>query len=261
MANSSGPNALALDVNNVYFTTNDSIYRVDKGGAATSLIAAGVPLSGATLPSPPVPPLSNARFFGLAVDSTQHGYVTVSSNVVTVASVALTAMNAVSPFAGPCGSGIPGCQPYAITADSTNVYWTLYVTGGKSVVLEAPIAGGAATLVASGLGFPAGIAVDTTNVYWTDNFAGTVMKAPLAGGTPTVIASGTFGQNFPFGIAVDQSNVYWTDLAGTVMKAPISGGVVTTIASGQNLPLAIAVDQTSVYWTNNGDGTVVKANK
>jgi len=253
--------AIAIDLNNLYFTSGDSLNRVPKGGGTPVIIASGLTPGSPIAPFPP--------FFGVAVDA-QNAYI---ANGTTVAKVILAGMNNIaSTFAV-----VPtGGQPYAITLDNANVYWTetgsATGTGSFDRVMKAPKAGGTPTVIASAQNFPADIAVDANNVYWTNNGNGTVMMAPLAGGTPTVIAS---GQTFPFGIAVDQTSVYWTNngtsSGGTVMKAPISGGAATIIASGQNFPLAIAVDQTSVYWTNNGGpsaptgfaatGTVMKATK
>jgi len=240
--------ALALDLNNVYFTTGSAVWLEPKSGGNQTQLASGVQV-----------PLSSTTFlpiFGLAVDA-QNAYMT-STNLGEVVRIPLignpATPSAVTPY-------VSGTLPQAVAVDATTVYWTYLCqtasTGGctSGGVSSAPRLGGPVTSIATGQTYPAGIAVDATYVYWTDNAAGTVMKAPLAGGASITIAS---GQNYPYGIAIDNTNVYWTNNGGTVMKAPLAGGTPITIASGQGYPVGIAVDATSVYWTNYTAGTVMK---
>jgi hypothetical protein len=121
--------------------------------------------------------------------------------------------------------------------------------------MKAPLTGGNAVTLASGISFVGSMAIDATSVYWTTIYpqGWAIMKVGLDGGRPmTVMSDPRFS---PGSIAVDATSVYWTtsDIdQGWVMKIPLDGGTPTTLASGQAGPSYIAVDATSVYWVNKG---------
>jgi len=109
-------------------------------------------------------------------------------------------------------------EPFAITTDGVNVYWTELDVSGALYVVRASVAGGSPTVLTSVSPDDAGlcyankscqgeIATDGQHVYFTlDGDAGAVMKVPVGGGSPTVIAQ---GQNHAWGIAVDDACLYW----------------------------------------------------
>jgi hypothetical protein len=108
-------------------------------------------------------------------------------------------------------------EPYQLTTDATNLYWTT-----KDSVMKVPLRGGQPTPIATGLQPSNGVVVDSGVVYFTDEES--VLKVAATGGpsrcSPTVLAS---AQEIPLGIALDDINVYWTTQSnsgtqGTVMK-------------------------------------------
>jgi hypothetical protein len=126
--------------------------------------------------------------------------------------------------------------PFAVVLDNENVYWTnegrdaadagesfrtyTYKAGTGSIV-KAPLAGGEAVTLASGLNQPCYLALDESSLYWTNcacpedcglnEFPGTVMKMGIAGGAPETIAT---DQKYPTAIAVDDTSVYWVNGGG-----------------------------------------------
>jgi len=118
--------------------------------------------------------------------------------------------------------------------DQTNLYFAEssggYTTGP---VARAPVAGGTATVLASSMGFTAGIAVDGSNVYWVDQDQGTVNRVPIAGGSATQLASGL---ETPGGLALQGGILYLTDPGGDLLSVPAGGGVVKTLFTGPGIP-------------------------
>jgi hypothetical protein len=130
-------------------------------------------------------------------------------------------------------------RPVGIAVDATSVYWT----NMDGSVMKVPIAGGAATTLATHEDNPVGIAVGGTNVYWSSSHD--LMKLPVSGGTPTVVAQ---GGGHP--IAIDATGVYWAGGPG-IMKIPLRGGPATPVASLSSKTfniVSVAADGTSVYW-------------
>jgi hypothetical protein len=193
-------------------------------------VCSGACLAGHCLPKPSVLASGHGAGVGLAVDDA-NAYWTEETGIMKVALAGGTATHLVTDV-----------NASALVVDATNVYWTKRDVSGA--VMKVPIQGGSPTTIASGQGFPWGIAVDATSVYWTTD--STVMRASLDGGAVVTLAS---GQSGPEGIAVDANNVYWTT-NDSVMMVPRGGGATVRLATGQDSPRVVAVWGANVYWAS-----------
>lgn len=152
-------------------------------------------------------------------------------------------------------------DPMSIRVDTQRAY--CIDTFGVSNIVAAPLAGGAATVLAYGVyNELQDLAVDSSGVYWTQSAGsghGSVIKL-LAGGQQISLATTPADV-----IALGGANVYWLDIdGGTVMQVEKSGGPPMTLATGQSpglSPRFIAADASSVYWSNMmaAGGAVMKA--
>lgn len=176
-----------------------------------------------------------------------------TDGIVTVPTAGGTATPLV-PSVGSSSLGVYFQNPFVF--DRTNLYFSESSGGYTSgPVAVAPLGGGTPTVLASSLGFTAGIASDANNVYWVDQDQGTISSIPLGGGLPTVLASGL---KTPGGLALQRGTLYLTDAAGDLLSMPASGGSVTTLLTGPGLPPntevadyspPIAIDDNNVYFS------------
>jgi hypothetical protein len=279
----SGPESLALDTSDVYWTANGAgeVRKVSKDGGSPSTVASQ----------------ANTNPYGVAVGA-GNVYWTVPNfySGGTGAAVIMQSLDGGAPQT--MASGVTG--PTWIAVGSDDVYW---IEEGPGEVVAAPLLGGGSISIASGgsasalalgphqvfwsaadatyqasldgssplaIGPPAAaIAVDETDVYFAMNSdwsgTGTILRVPVGGGTPTTLATGRTGS--VVAIAVDSSNVYWIEGEGTIQEGavaamPKGGGYVSILAAGLGDPSAIAVDGTGVYFTNpSGGGNIEKIPK
>ncbi len=112
-------------------------------------------------------------------------------------------------------SNLPYLSDFVV--DETNVYFSEQDTGN---IMKMPVAGGTATLLASGyVGSYNILALDSVHVYWINRVS--IGKVPIAGGAPTFSVSGAQDATFPASIALDATNVYWTQPPiAEIWKAP-----------------------------------------
>lgn len=233
--------SMAVDANYVYFLTGYPGYVVNRVP-----IDGGPTVTVATSPSPDSIAVGASRVFW-----TDDGDgPTLDGGTVMSA-----------PLDGGSPSVFAGAQiePGAIAVAGENVYWTVSSAGpcpGSTCggVMQAPLAGGAATQIATNLS-AISLAVDATSVYVaTGN--GEIVAVPIGGGTPQLLS---FQQTSDEAVAVDGTSVYWANSAGDVMKAALDGGGATPLVIGASDIVALAIDDTNVYFTvSEGLGAVAK---
>ena len=216
---------------------------LDDGGA---LDDAGDPDAGAPPPPPPTTlvPAGKYQSAGIVADATSvfwttqgslgsaGGYAPGSGAVMRFDFPAIASDDAGAPDPGDDGGGSSAAvvaasqnQPFAITLDSANVYWTTAGTNANAyadgAVMRAPLAGGAPVAIATSQSYPYGLALDATHVYWASygsgQSTGALMAAPIAGGAPE--RRSRRGIVPPTFVAVDADSIYWTTSKGDILKA------------------------------------------
>lgn len=234
-------NSLAVDSTFVYFNYDDP---------TTSAIRIGaIPLMGGTFITCKPFPTETSDVEGgsaIAIDDT-YIYYTNGSNapgndpprivkvLKPIAAVALA----------------EGGNPWDITTDGVNVYWSDTTAGTISYV---SVNGGPVTTLASGLSSPVGVANSASNVYWTDSVAGTINYVPKLGGSVTPIST---GQNSPWDITLDSTNVYWTNTGdNSIATVPLNGGTTSFLATGLTGVRGIDNSTDNVYWTTGSIGNI-----
>lgn len=263
------PNAagLAIDAQNVYFTTNAPLIgRVGRDGKCN--------------PATPCP----QDFAGTAVGDSLamiRGPSAIVSDGTFVWWMNQANGNlgrrAVTPPLAPIsnfGNATSNQVGYLVLAGG-KIFWTDAFensTGGVPHVYRANPDGSMLEVVAN---YPApsstfngfgGITADATQVFWASqntgvwraafNAAACVEQSGAIGACTAVSGGGG-----AFGIAVDANFVYWTEPnvgtanAGSIRRAPKNGGASALVATGQDVPRAIAVMDGFVYWGNQGSAS------
>jgi hypothetical protein len=107
-----------------------------------------------------------------------------------------------------------------------------------------------------------GLTVAGSNVYFVDNFNHALSTVPLAGGAVTALASGlgSLSMTNSSVMAVSAGNAYWSELGtvsgcciagatGAIRRVALTGGAVSTIVGGADLPGSVTLDGTNLVWT------------
>jgi sugar lactone lactonase YvrE len=257
------PWAIAVDDNNVYWTTYDGSAAQPNGAASASGALWKAPLTGG---APVMLDSALSGPWGIAVDGTNIYFSTYTGNRIKSVPIASTGAGPETVVAViPAG---PGGAPLGIAVDDTNVYYTSAGGGVYSIAKTAVM--GTPTEVVSPNAVTGGynVVVSGATLYFSDDGqSGNVYSVPSAGGRPpTVIASGQQVASF---VAVDANNVYWTNYqasgaacpsntsaCGSLNSVPLAGGAVTTLAYQVNYPQGLAVDQNGVYFAASSGGRV-----
>jgi hypothetical protein len=148
-------------------------------------------------------------------------------------------------------------NPFAITVDSTNVYWTdLGTSSGNGAILQTPIAGGEIITLAFGQAQPIAIAVDEAQVFWIAS--DDVLAVPIGGGQLTTIATDPL---HPAALVDDGTNLYWLDSGngadGALIGWSPASGTATTLAAALSKSQALTFDTDTLYWaTFASDGAI-----
>ena len=142
------------------------------------------------------------------------------------------------------------------------MYWALF---GSDEIKTAPIAGGPATVFASGQKAPrTGLAADSTHLYWITegDLPNRLVKAPLAGGPPVVVAVSPSDASGPQSLLIDATHAYFIGAAGFdcgLVKVELATGTVSSILLGGSIgcPMSLAADAASIYYTSRAGITKV----
>ncbi len=236
------PSAIAVDAQNVYWTTSTSIQScaISGCGCAPTTIASG-------LTDPTALAVGGGRVYWSAWTNGSPYTGQVESCPVGGCVGAPTLL--AGALSGPLG----------VAVDTTDVYW-VDTYGPLMECARSGCDAGPIALWSAGGGDGGvesiGVVADSTNLYWTNGGDGTVMQCAKSDCTAT-LAKLASGQANPSGIAVDATSVYWRGGAN-VYRCAIGGcnGSPDVVAAGASTSFswdaALAVNSTRVFWTQQG---------
>lgn len=208
------PSAMALDADNVYWTsmnTDGGVYRTAKTGGAPVALAGQQPRAASVAVD------TAGIYWSTWGDPQQPGTGKVFSAHLDGSARATLA------------SGLS--YPRAVAADSTAIY---FVSGAG--VTRVPKSGAGPSVIATTARnqFAASLGLDGDSLYFGDR-DGAILKVPKAGGAQVTVAA---AMGSPSHLAIDAAEraIYWTLVApqgpnhyGAVYKAPLSGGTATLV--------------------------------
>lgn len=229
----SGPNTLAVDDTNLYFTFGTS----PQFSNVTRVV---LPMGNPTTLFP------SAAARALALDNANIYWDARSGSGGLVSRGAKT-------------GGVPATlgvgfdiDVSSLATDGVNVYFTNVTPGTVSKV--ASDGSSPRMVLATKQNAPTAVAVDATDVYWSVPFdpngmAGIRSCAITGCAVPTMFAPASAVKS----IVVDATNVYYFNHTGdtTLVAAPKDGTMPVVLASGQGVADWLAMDATSLYWVSD----------
>jgi hypothetical protein len=232
------PSAIAVDATDAYFMTPDAVMKVPVTGGPAVVASAA----------------KDASFAGIVVDAT-NVYWTNYSNGGSTMFLPKTGGPATTVDTG-------GAYPSGIVVQGGSIYWALF---GSDEIKTAPLAGGAATVFASGQNAPrSGLAADSTYLYWITegDFPNHLVKAPLAGGPPVDVALSPSDASGPQSLLIDATHAYFIGASGFdcgLVKVELATGTVSNILLGGSIgcPMFLAADAANIYYTSRAGITKV----
>ncbi len=205
-----------LDEKNVYVTSDDGVFAIDKSSGAKTI-------------------LSNEAAFGIALTQDHVFFCAAPNDKVYRVQKDGGALVPIASFA---------CTELAANGG------LLYVTAfDEARLVRMQEDGGALGLLAADASGSEGVKVDDTHVFWAAHNAGAILSLPKAGGMIKTVDRG----DRPRRLTLDGDQVYWVDYASALPHRVDKDGANQRVLAATNtahLKLGnIVVDETHAYWS------------
>jgi hypothetical protein len=156
-----------------------------------------------------------------------------------------------------------GPNPRSLTTVNGTLYWS---ESGEDALKSAPIAGGTATVLATKMLNPDGIAFSGTDVIWLDdripmgggvcpvsNYPIRYLKRTTQGGATTVLGTGPACRGGASDVIVIGTSAFWVSSTVTpdtwfLYSASLSGGAATTVRTTGTPIVALRSNGGTLYW-------------
>lgn len=224
-----GLRSLAVDANNLYWSTDHDVRSMPLGGGPVTILASA----------------TDSWPHALEVDGAYLYWLTRSGQVMRLAK---PGGSGGPPSTSAC-AGNPGqAFPVQISkqggygdvvSDGTFVYWSDGQGSGQGSIYKVPVAGGTTTTLSSGHDQPFLLKLYNGQLYWPDFYKG-IMSMPAAGPGPAV-RRWTWGAVAD--LAVDASGVWW--VSANTSQLLHDGQVASTYTDDP--PTGLALDTNDVY--------------
>jgi hypothetical protein len=220
---------LAVDANNLYWTTDHDVRAMPLGGGPVTILASA----------------ADSWPHALEVDDAFLYWLTRSGQVMRLAKPGGSGgPPATSACAGNPGQAFPVLLSKqggfgGLVSDGTFVYWSDGAGSGQGIIYKVPVAGGTTTTLSSGHDQPFVLRLYNGQLYWPDFYRG-IMSMPAAGPGPAV-KRWTWGSLAD--LAVDASGVWW--VSANTQQLLHDGQVASTYTDDP--PTGLALDTNDVY--------------